>query len=1006
MFLRLTLPEWMPASVLVVLSVALYEWTHSDLYADEKSTPRRYQKLAAEMLDPVERGNGLCVHIGCGDGSLTAELARSGSWLVHGLALDDAEADQARRTLRRAGLYGRASVDRTDIHPLPYADNLVNLVVASGEWPVPKEEVLRVLAPGGVALALDSRLSTVDSFRKPRPSTMDDWTHRSHDAGGNCVSSDTAVGPLVGLRWIAGPAWPLGTGYQVSNGGTLAAGGRLFNVTLNEVTNFRKTPQERNQSWFLTARDAYNGLLLWSRPIDRAMRRDGQEFGDAIVATSDALYAVLKDELVELDPASGRTRRTFRGDVGPASALALCDGTLILAEQGIVSAFSTSTGKLLWKHEADARDLVVHNGAVYFCTDQHQELVCLALIDGKIRWRAKLGKFDGRKKRLLLAAAGIVVFVWERDWQIGHNGIAACDATTGRLLWSTEYQSLRAIWPTAVWCVDDLLWHRQGKAELVGRDMTSGEPRRSVAIQGGFCGGCVRDIATNRYLIGTRPLNFIDWRDGTGASFRGGRHGCRAGVIVANGMLYTQPHGCKCVRESLRGFLAFAPGDQTERDTGPLLKKGEAYADALGPCDASKNNEWPTFRHDAARTSSTTQRVSPNLRLLWQATVETQPLPESVLGSDWAANPLGVDLLTAPTVAGGLVYVAAKDTHQVVALDAETGKRQWSFTAGARIDTPPTVFRGRCLFGAYDGRVYCVRASDGKFAWRMRAAPNDRRIVVCGQVESAWPVVGGVLIKDERAYFVVGRSAAVDNGIHAFAVDPLTGRIHWSKRFTTAVSDILVGEDRTIRMAGGGSAGFRFDADTGEVLRERHSPGFKWDYADKIHGWWGGSNRVLDRSWHVLSVNDTASHWMRIKQGYGPHEGQLLIASTDRKRVYGYRFKYVHWSKVKDPDTEFGGELVAWEGDRVLWSCDVPATFQIEAMIAAGDVLFAAGPVDRLRRSPDGKMWAVDTATGNLIREYTLDTPPAAEGIAAAAGRLYLSMQDGRLICFGKASER
>ena len=82
------------------------------------------------------------------------------------------------------------------------------------------------------------------------------------------------------------------------------------------------------------------------------------------------------------------------------------------------------------------------------------------------------------------------------------------------------------------------------------------------------------------------------------------------------------------------------------------------------------------------------------------------------------------------------------------------------------------------------------------------------------------------------------------------------------------------------------------------------------------------------------------------------------------------------------------------------WSSDIPLTGK--AMVLAGDVLFAAGPVDRLRRQPGGKLWALAASDGKLLKEYALDAPPAAEGLAAAAGRLYLATRDGRVLCFGK----
>ncbi len=110
--------------------------------------------------------------------------------------------------------------------------------------------------------------------------------------------------------------------------------------------------------------------------------------------------------------------------------------------------------------------------------------------------------------------------------------------------------------------------------------------------------------------------------------------------------------------------------------------------------------------------------------------------------------------LTAPSIAGGLVYVAQVDEHTLYALDANDGQQRWKFTAGARIDSPPTIHRGRVLFGATDGWVYCLDSQDGQLAWRYRAAPLDRRTMAFEQLESLWPVHGSVLVRDDIAYCV------------------------------------------------------------------------------------------------------------------------------------------------------------------------------------------------------------------------------------------------------------
>jgi outer membrane protein assembly factor BamB len=132
--------------------------------------------------------------------------------------------------------------------------------------------------------------------------------------------------------------------------------------------------------------------------------------------------------------------------------------------------------------------------------------------------------------------------------------------------------------------------------------------------------------------------------------------------------------------------------------------------------------------------------------------------------------------LSSVAVAGNMVFLAAVDAHTVVALDAGTGKNVWSYTVGGRVDSPPTIYRGRVLFGSADGWVYCLQAADGRLVWRFRAAPEDRRMVAYEQLESVWPVSGSVLIEHNVAYFVAGRSAFLDGGMRLVRLDPHSGR--------------------------------------------------------------------------------------------------------------------------------------------------------------------------------------------------------------------------------------
>ena len=185
-------------------------------------TPR---ETAREILERSGVRGGLIVHVGCGDGSLTAALAAGGRYVVQGLEADPAKIERVRARLRSLGQYGAVSVTGWDGRSLPYAGSLVNLVVLSRDAErVSEEELLRVLTPGGVALAL--RPSSLAPLRKPWPEEIDEWSHYLHDASNNAVAQDTRVGPPGRLKWVCGPLWARSHEFISSIAAMVSAGGR------------------------------------------------------------------------------------------------------------------------------------------------------------------------------------------------------------------------------------------------------------------------------------------------------------------------------------------------------------------------------------------------------------------------------------------------------------------------------------------------------------------------------------------------------------------------------------------------------------------------------------------------------------------------------------------------------------------------------------------------------------------------------------------------------------
>lgn len=132
--------------------------------------------IAEDIFARSDIHGGLIVHLGCRDGKLTAALRVNDSFLVQGLDTDPGNIERARAHIQSCGQSEKVSVSLFDGQHLPYASNLVNVLVISTKSSVAKVELLRVLSPGGVVVMLDAAASFQSSFRKPWPDEIDEWT--------------------------------------------------------------------------------------------------------------------------------------------------------------------------------------------------------------------------------------------------------------------------------------------------------------------------------------------------------------------------------------------------------------------------------------------------------------------------------------------------------------------------------------------------------------------------------------------------------------------------------------------------------------------------------------------------------------------------------------------------------------------------------------------------------------------------------------------------------------
>lgn len=782
---------------------------------------------AKEILTATGIKGGLIVHIGCDEGHFTASLRVNDSYLVHGLDTNSESIRMARRNHRALGLEGKVSVAVFDGRHLPYIDNIVNLVVGEDLGDVSMDEVMRVLAPEGVAyIKLNG---TWIKTTKTRPADIDEWTHYLYDASNNAVADDRVVSMPYHIQWVDDPMWARHHNHLSTTSAMVTSGGRLFAIVDKGPTVSLK----QSAGWTLIARDAFNGVLLWEKPIGpwadvlRRFRSGPLELSRRLVAVSDRVFVTLGygKPVTVLDAATGTILKTYAGTEGTVEILHQDD--ILYLVKGVIGnsegrqknpfippprrkrilAVHAGNGELLWqKSDVDTYELMpttlcIDRDRVFFQSISH--VVCLDKKSGDVLWRtrrpASLNRMSWSTPTLVvhddvvLSADSIVPDEDQQpnpdttvEWTVTSKTrtqekftgeLIAFSATNGNELWRCKAgQGYNA--PADVFVVNGLVWASsmpgRNTVDLTeGRDLHTGQVRRRIDTSAAFTTThhhrCYRNKATDQFIfLGRTGVEFIDLKGETPQRHCWIRGACQYGVLPANGLLYLPPHACACyIQSKLSGFWALAPARQMSEDRNQKsirLEKGQAYkAISNLKFEILNQNDWPMFRHDVGRTSRVDFAIPLNVKSLWDINLS---------GS-----------LTSPVIAAGVVCVASVDTHTVYTVDAETGEQLWNYTVGGRIDSPPTIYNGLVIFGSADGFVYCLRLSDGALVWRFRAAPRDLRTVAFGQIESVWPVTGSVMVHDDVVYCTTGRSSYLDGGMILYRLDPTTGKLLGEKRF-------------------------------------------------------------------------------------------------------------------------------------------------------------------------------------------------------------------------------
>lgn len=965
---------------------------------------------------------GICVLPGDLQCRRALQLAKETEFLIYVQLTKDEDVLSARKIADDKGLLNkRIFIEKGSLTNIHLADNLADVVLTGRNTEgIPREEILRVLRPGGIGFIGAKKLT------KPIPQGLDDWSHPYHGPDNNPQSKDEVIRAPYLTQFLADPRY--GPLPQVA----VASAGRVFKAFGHIAFKEREEPLLNT----IVAFNGYNGTILWKYKLSETY----MIHRSTIIATPEIVYVAddkscklidaatgkLKDEIIPpLDVTGGTFWKWMALENGVLYAMVGQNektDPIVIGKRThhgwpwnplspgfnqpenpwgfgkTVIAINPESKKVLWSYREekpiDSRAVCMKNGKM-FIFRFGSYLTCLDTKNGKVLWRktpdtdnaifASLGDYSNRQD-------------WRTNWRTTAylkctddavyfagpqvNKLLAVSAQNGKILWDHPYNNFQLI------LRDDAVYGISGQIDdgnpsikfdpLTGKILQKMDvgrracTRPTAAIDSIFfraSGGSVRlDTSVNEsYLVS--PM----------------RPPCQDGVTIANGMLYWWPSVCDC-NLTLYGITTLAPaGNFNYAMKAIQSERLETATDStkVAPLDQTAN-DWPTFRANNSGTATTKAVIATKAKLLWQTPIIKNTTP------------------TAPVTVDNFVFVSADDGI-VRAFDSSTGKPAWKAYTGGSIRIAPTIANGRAFVGSGDGWAYAFEAKTGRQLWRFRAAPVQRNIPVYGSLLSTWPVASGVIVQDDTAYIAAG--IVNYDGTHVYALDAKTGNIKWQNNTSghlnkeaksgVSVQGHMLLFGGKLSLAGGNAVSPAiYDITNGNCLND----------PTKVQN--TANNNV------PASFSPRGSELYRIGNGivacgkpfYAHPEYDvfdqtvfnktLLTTTGDLDITWVNNTKIMCYPRVtKNRDQTYlaGWGKTAIPGLKPNWQYDCPNS---KAVVICNNAVLVA---------TETKLTALNLKDGKTIWTKNLPASPVLWGMAVDRnGKIILTLKNGQVLCFGK----
>jgi len=410
-------------------------------------------------------------------------------------------------------------------------------------------------------------------------------------------------------------------------------------------------------------------------------------------------------------------------------------------------------------------------------------------------------------------------------------------------------------------------------------------------------------------------------------------------------------------------------------------------------CAISHAADWPTYRGDSRRSGYTAERLPADLSLLWTYRPRHIPQPawsgrDTRMEFDWAYHTV---------IARGTLFFGSSADCKVYALDAATGRELWTFFTDGPVRFAPAIWRGRVFAVSDDGYLYCLAAKTGKLMWRRRGGPEDSWVLGNGRIISRRPARGGPVVADGVVYFAAGIWPS--EGIFVYALDAATGKVLWkndssgglvmeqphggnrARSGISAQGYMAVGKQRVF-LATGRAIPAVLDRAGGELLY----------FHLAVNHFNGGAEIILDGD-----LFHNGGRAFDVGTGDEVFKGALGPVVATRKGLVRWSNGTVvasRWIETERIDRK--GNTVPGKGLETIWS--IPVHYGGTSLMMAGQTVVSGG------KGADGDGVTVAHATAKGA-SWSAGVDGIPYGLSVAAGRLYVSTDQGTIYCYGSPTD-